>query len=249
MDSGFITLHRKILDNPLWKHSGLVHLFIHLLLLATYTQDRFIWNGKEEVLERGQLITGRYSLAESLNENPNTIYKRLKLLEKLGIINIKSNTKFSLITIIKYGEYQNKKKEGNSESNNKVTTKEQQSNTLNKVNKDNKVTIPVGEAEPQNPINQIFRIFYNTINPNINYANKTDRTAAEWLINKYGLESTLKAAEYACSVQNNKYAPTITTPYQLKEKMAALAKFKTAKKGKIWKSSRSSPSLQEPKLN
>lgn len=82
-------------------------------------------------------------------------------------------------------------------------------------------------------INEIIKIFYDMVNPNINYGNKTLRTAAEWLINKYGFDRVSKIAVYACSVQGQKYAPTITTPYQLKEKMAELKIYKDKEKPNI----------------
>lgn len=77
-----------------------------------------------------------------------------------------------------------------------------------------------------NSINQIIDIFYKTINPNINYANKSNRDSTNWLIGKYGLEKIIAAAKYAVSVQGQQYAPTITTPTQLKNKMAELSIFK-----------------------
>jgi hypothetical protein len=109
-------------------------------------------------------------------------------------------------------------------------------NTNNNVNNDNNEIITVGAPKAQDDIQKLFTLFYKTINPNINFGNKTDRAAAEFMIKHYGLEKTLSAAQYAISVQGDKYAPTINTPYQLKEKMATLAKHKSAKKGKkIWK--------------
>lgn len=114
------------------------------------------------------------------------------------------------------------------------------------ISKDN-ITKDNSEDKPRKDIQALFKLFYETINPNINFANKTDRTAAKWLIGKYGLEKTMVAAEYAISVQSDKYAPTITTPYQLKEKMASLAKYKLGKKDrKIWKQpTSSSPQLED----
>lgn len=86
--------------------------------------------------------------------------------------------------------------------------------------------IPVGTTKLLDEINKIFNIFYK-INPNINYANKTERKATEWLINRYGIEKVISATEYALSIQNEPYTPTILTPLALKDKMAALAKYKT----------------------
>ncbi len=78
------------------------------------------------------------------------------------------------------------------------------------------------ESEDSSPVNQIFDLFYENVNPGINYGNKTTRKAAKWLIDKYGLEVAKKLTKYAISVQGEKYAPTITTPYQLKENLGKL---------------------------
>lgn len=73
------------------------------------------------------------------------------------------------------------------------------------------------------PVNKVFNVFYDSgVNPTINFGNRTTRTAAEWLVKKMGEDRAIAAAKYACSIQGQKYAPTITTPHQLKEKYAEL---------------------------
>lgn len=136
MDNGFIVLHRKLLEHPIAKHTGLLALFVILLLNAAHKETRFLWNGKEETLQRGQLITGRFALAEQSGMHPSKIYRCLKVLQKLGVITIKPNNKFSVITIVKYSQYQDKP----SKPNNKRTTNEQQVNTYNNVNNINNIT-------------------------------------------------------------------------------------------------------------
>jgi len=74
-------------------------------------------------------------------------------------------------------------------------------------------------------VNLVFNVFYESINPTINYANKSYRNSANELILKFGLEKTISAARYAVSIQGKKYAPLITTPHELKEKMAKLVIF------------------------
>ncbi len=88
------------------------------------------------------------------------------------------------------------------------------------------LALPKPDEPTDAQVKQVFEVFYKTVNPNINYGNKTSRGAAAFLIKKYGLQETINMAAYAVSVFGDRYAPTITTPYELKEKMAALAKHK-----------------------
>lgn len=142
---GWVKLHRKLLDNPIMKEPELLQLFMYCLLRANHEPaTAFIGKGEEQIVQRGQFITGRFEISKDLNQNPNTTYKRLLKLEKLNFLNIKSNNKNSLVTIVNYDLYQSDNEQSNTKSNNKVTTKEQQSNT-NKNNKndnnDNKKTL------------------------------------------------------------------------------------------------------------
>ena len=70
-------------------------------------------------------------------------------------------------------------------------------------------------------IQEILNIFYE-INPTLNFGNKTQRKAIEYLIGKFGFEKTLNTTKYATSIQGKKYAPTITTPLELKNNMGKL---------------------------
>ena len=88
-----------------------------------------------------------------------------------------------------------------------------------KVNK-----IVISEPSSQVDIKPIMDIFYK-INPTLNWGNKTQRKAVEEMIQKFGLEKTKGLAEYAVSIQGQPFSPTITTPYQLKEKASALIAF------------------------
>lgn len=73
---------------------------------------------------------------------------------------------------------------------------------------------------------------FKTINPIINFGNKTTRKAAADLINQFGKEKAIEYATYAISVFGKPYAPTITTPYELREKLSKLAVFHTSEKNK-----------------
>jgi len=81
------------------------------------------------------------------------------------------------------------------------------------------------------PVEQIMDIFYK-INPTLNWGNKTTRKACQEMINKFGLEPTLKMAEQIISIQGQPFAPVATTPYQMKEKLANFKVYFDSKKNK-----------------
>jgi hypothetical protein len=126
---GWIKLHRKLLENPIFLKAELLQLFIYCLLKANHEPKQIIFNAKELIIERGQFITGRDVLSKELKQNGRTTYDRLKVLENLQILTIKSNNRFTLVTIENYDLYQSRDEEPNSKSNNKPTTSQQQANT------------------------------------------------------------------------------------------------------------------------
>ena len=221
MVNGFITIHRKMLKWRWYQKSEMVHLFIHLLLSANHEKGE--WQGY--ILERGQLITGRLSLSENTGISQQTVRTCLTRLKSTNEITIKSTNKFSIITIVNYNQYQDKKEKSTNKSTSKLTnnqpTTNQQLTTNNNVNNDNNENNIHITSEPSSPVNQIMDIFYK-INPALNWGNKTQRGAIDWMVNKFGIEEVVKMAEYACSVQGEQYAPVITTPLQFKDKLAQL---------------------------
>ena len=133
MSEGYIFLWRQLQDTSFYKDSCALHLAVHLLLSATHKDIKFSFNGSEQTLMRGQAIIGRHKLAESTGIKPSTIRNKLALLEKVGFLDIKSNNKFSIITILKYEDYQNVKKFQDSKKDNQRTTRGQPEDTYNNI--------------------------------------------------------------------------------------------------------------------
>lgn len=124
-DKSYIKLFRKLLNSPIFENEKALKIWIWCLLKATH-KERLQLVGQQEVnLQKGQFIFGRKKASEELKFSESTIYKYIKLLEKLQMISINSNNKFSVITVEKWEEYQIEELKDN----NKVATKEQQSNT------------------------------------------------------------------------------------------------------------------------
>lgn len=132
---GFITLHRKIKDSPIWTDSQAVHLWIHLLLKANHADNQFIQNGNLISVKRGQTVTGRRRLSDETGISESKIQRLLSLFESLQMIEQQTNSKNRLISIVNYDLYQSREQQ----MNNKRTASEQQVNTNNNDNNDNNV--------------------------------------------------------------------------------------------------------------
>lgn len=128
-NNGWVKLHRKLLDSPIHNKPNHFTLWVSLLMMAAHKEHRFIWNGKEEVVREGQVYTGRKVLSEQTGIPQTTIEDILKTLENQHQIRQQKTTKYRLITIEKWKDYQN----SDINSDNKATTKRQQSDTYNKV--------------------------------------------------------------------------------------------------------------------
>ena len=194
------------------------------------TQSVYLWIC-EHADDEGLCFPSYATLGREAGVSRRQAMREVGVLQKLGILvrtnrtdDTKNLTNIYQIMIVEI------EGGGDTQSPGVVTVVHQGGDTQSHRTESNELTpIELPPAEPAAlaaEVHQVFEIFYRSVNPNINYANRTNRAAAEFLIKKHGLDKTLGAARYACSVQNEQFAPTITTPYQLKEKMAALAKYK-----------------------
>ncbi|RLC99489.1 MAG: hypothetical protein DRI46_09395 [Chloroflexi bacterium] len=90
--------------------ANLNNLWVWCLSKASHTERSwdFIVKGKGKIyvnLLPGQFVCGRNSMAKAVNANPSTTWKRLKMLESHGFIDIKSDKKYSVVTIINWKSY------------------------------------------------------------------------------------------------------------------------------------------------
>ena len=124
-NTSYIKLFRKLLNSPIFENEKALKIWIWCLLKAAHKKREQLVGQQIVNLEKGEFVFGRKQASEELKMTESTIYKYIKLLEKLQMIKIKSNNKFSVVSIEKWEDYQIEELK----SNNKVATKEQQSNT------------------------------------------------------------------------------------------------------------------------
>ena len=143
---GYIALWRKSLESGVFQNEGLWKLWCLCLMKANHKACWLPVEGMVEPIQLfpGQFITGRFSLHKEYykkrkrgQKTPLTLWRWLQILEKVGNLNIKTNNKYSIITIVNWDSYQNNKQQNEQQNeqqaNNKRTTSEQQANTNNNV--------------------------------------------------------------------------------------------------------------------
>ena len=106
MNDGWICLHRKILDHPLYKDSQFIHIWIYLLLNATHKHRKARFKGETIELKPGQLITGRLSISKVTGVHPSKVQRVLKMLNIDHQIEQQACNVNSLITIVNWDRYQ-----------------------------------------------------------------------------------------------------------------------------------------------
>ena len=152
MHRGYIRIYRKIEDSFFYKDSHYVHLWLHLLMKANHVRHEFVFNGKKMSCERGQCITGRHKLSQETGIEVNKVNRVLKTLKNEQQIEQQTNSRFSLITIINYEDYQGDIEQQNKQQvNSERTASEQQVNTNNNevdTNKNEKnVIVPAAQTK------------------------------------------------------------------------------------------------------
>ena len=123
--SGFITLHRKLLDWEWYNDINTKTLFIHCLLKANWEEKK--WKGI--LIERGTFITSFQCLSEETNLSVKQVRLCISKLENTKEIVKKGTNKYTLLTIVKYDEYQCLE----NERANKRQTKDKQRATTNNI--------------------------------------------------------------------------------------------------------------------
>lgn len=217
-DQTWVKLHRRALNNPvrLFDHTAW-HVFTTLLLLVDRTTGE--WHG------------GRGQLAGHTGLKAITAYKAAKRLEKLGMISIFSNSRFTTFRICKWHEYQ---ESGNST----VTAEEQHGNTLTRRRSRKEITttslrsvVGSAPADHRNEDLQELMNYAGSLQFPLQGTQQWNRRNAWNLLGKYGLEAAKKLVAAAVQVRGKQYAPTINDFGALYKKCGDLAAYLKKQQG------------------
>lgn len=105
--NGWIKLHRKMLDNPIiMKDADHLAVWMYLLLNATHAEYPALFKGKKIMLQPGQLITGRKSIAEALSVNESKVRRIMNAFESDQQIDRQRSNQNTLVTLKNWDRYQ-----------------------------------------------------------------------------------------------------------------------------------------------
>lgn len=99
---GFIKLDRDIQNWQWYTKENMLLVWIDLLTSASYEDNYF----EGRLIKKGQVVVGRKKLAEKLHLSEQSIRTCINRLKSTGEITIESTNKYSVITIVKWEDYQ-----------------------------------------------------------------------------------------------------------------------------------------------
>jgi hypothetical protein len=130
---GWIKIHRKLIDNPLWHSERFTksQAWIDLLLLANHKPNTIFIRGNEVKTERGELCWSMLSLSKRWKWNRRTVDKFLSWLEKQEMIHNRKSPLTTIISIKNYDSYQTDAQQMHNRVHNRVHTNKNDKNEKN----------------------------------------------------------------------------------------------------------------------
>ena len=153
---GWVSIHRSVLDNFVWfdKPFNMGAAWIDLILMANHEDNKFPVNGNLIVVKRGQTYTSCRSLAERWGWSLGKVKRFIDLLEREKMVNTERTKNGTLLTLVKYDNFQDTwntngtQTERRRNTNGTQTERNNNDNNENNENNDNKITpLPPSKEE------------------------------------------------------------------------------------------------------
>lgn len=151
--SGFVKIHRKLVQWGWYQDNVVKGVFLHLLLTANFKDTP--WMGT--TIKKGQVVTSYKHLAEDLGFGVRQIRTALGKLKSTGEVTCTPTNKYTVITVVNWDDYQGIEQNETSEktrntTNNRQTTdkqptcnRQQRKNDKNEKERKEKKETPAGE--------------------------------------------------------------------------------------------------------
>lgn len=150
MNTGFIALHRKLLDSQIWQVTTVEQkvILITLLLMANHSEKKWYWQGEEFICQPGQFITSLPNIVKACGNGltVQNVRTALKKFENMNFLTDQSTKTGRLITIVNWQVYQGKREVDNRQPNSQLadgqqTPNRQPNSQLTSNNNDNNITM------------------------------------------------------------------------------------------------------------
>ena len=112
IDEGYIKLHRQMLQWEWYTDANTCRVFLHCLFMANWKDARFM--GHE--IPRGSFATSYPQLAKQTKLSIKNVRTAINHLKTTGELAVKTTSKFSIITVVKYNLYQDDGRQNGSQT-------------------------------------------------------------------------------------------------------------------------------------
>lgn len=104
---GWIALYRAIMEHWIWNTSPQrLKRWIYILFCVAWQEKVVGFGDKEVTLKRGQMVTSIRRLMGMWNTNSTTVRNTLDSFVEHGMIEVKTEPKMTIITVLNYDKYQ-----------------------------------------------------------------------------------------------------------------------------------------------
>lgn len=125
MTSGWIKIHRQILEKPSLTRASILGLWVYILMSVNHTETQAFFAGKDITLHPGQGIFSTPTLSKKLDLSVSKVRRVLKMLESEQMIEQLNTPKGTVITVLNWAKYQHGEQLAEQQLNSCCTTTEQ----------------------------------------------------------------------------------------------------------------------------
>lgn len=126
MDNGFIKIHRNLNEWGWKKDPKMVAFWMHLLVNANWKDGHYMGHK----ICAGDIVVGRKALSHETGLSEREIRTCIDKLKMTGEVTSKTTNRFTILTIVKWEEYQDKREQATSRASSKRPTSDQQATTI-----------------------------------------------------------------------------------------------------------------------
>lgn len=152
------------MNNPIWKKSNYVAVWIYLLLNANHEEKHLIWNNQKFCVEKGAFIGSIKQIADHFGLSTGTVSYILDYFISEKMIEKTSTMKFTYFKVLNWDKYQDVE----SSFENKLKTNEKQAETNKNIKNIKKDTGSAGSvaASPSSKVDAVVGTTTNSKSPN-----------------------------------------------------------------------------------